>query len=354
MFIIKQARTRIAFASAVTALYLLWNITEIRRTITSRAQFMIDQSTELPCRSLPGANETLVVLRTGSTELEERLPVHLATSIRCFPHYLIFSDSNERYHGEQILDALADVSPNILENSPDFELYRRLRNNGRFTLQPAELAGSPDRLSSMTGKVENPGWKLDKWKFLPMVNKTLHECPDMKWYVFLEADSFILWSMLLQYLATLDSTQPLYAGKPTLIGDDKFAHGGSGFIVSQPALQMVVNHYAAHKAEIERFTDKHWAGDCVLGKAFTDSGVPLIDAWPATQGDYPGLVPYTRADARANDQKSRLWCGTPVSYHHMSAAMIEELWTFEQDWVGQNGAVSVLTPDVRNLNVLNP
>lgn len=107
---VKQTRARIAFAFALTALYLLWNITGIGHTI-SRTGFTFDQSslpTELPCRSLPGANETLVILRTGSTELEERLPVHLSTSFRCFPNHLIFSDLDEDYHGEHILDALAD------------------------------------------------------------------------------------------------------------------------------------------------------------------------------------------------------------------------------------------------------
>lgn len=303
MLRIKHTRARTALAFALVALYLLWNVAGIGRTITSRTRPTSSQTAsrpQLPCRRLPGADETLIVFRTGSTELVNRLTVHLSTSLRCFPNYLIFSDLNEQYHGEHILDALADVDPEILESNPDFELYRRLRKGGRTSLDPSELAGSTDRFAIKTGKAENPGWKLDKWKFLPMVNKTLQERPNMKWYVFVEADSFLLWSMLQRYLATLDSTKPVYAGQQTLISGDVFAHGGSGFVVSQPALRMVVDHYAAHKAEIEEFTDGHWAGDCVLGKAFTDSGVPFTNAWPAFQGDYPGLVQYTRPDARAN------------------------------------------------------
>jgi hypothetical protein len=343
MLSIKYTRARIALAFALTALCLLWNVTGIGRTTTSLSRPTYDRllsPTQLPCHRLPGADETLVIFRTGSNEMVNRLTVHLTTSLQCFPNHLIFSDLDEQYHGEHILDALADVNPEILDNNPDFELHRRLRKSGRTSLDPSELAGSPDRFAIKTGKAENPGWKLDKWKFLPMVNKTLHERPNMKWYVFIEADSFLLWSTLQKYLTTLDSTKPIYAGKQTLIGSDLFAHGGSGFVVSQPALRMVVDHYVTHKAEIEEFTDGHWAGDCVLGKAFTDSGVPLTNAWPAFQGDYPGLVQYTRADARANAEKSRLWCGTPVSYHHMSAAMVEEMWNFEQDWLATHNTVS--------------
>jgi hypothetical protein len=174
-----------------------------------------------------------------------------------------------------------------------------------------------------------------------MVNKTLHERPNMKWYLFMESDSFVQWSTLQQYLATLDPTRAIYAGKQMLISDDMFVHGGSAFIVSQPALRIVVDYYSAHKAEIEQFTDGHWAGDCVLGKTFTDAGVPFTNAWPAFQVDYPGLVQYTRADFRPNADKLRLWCGTPVSYHHMSAAMVEEMWNFEQDWISHNDPVSL-------------
>lgn len=343
---VKRARNALLFSFG--SLLLLWNVVGLGETSVDYSQLSFEEaaplieppSSELPCRSLPGANETLVILRTGSTELVNRLTVHLSTSLRCFPNYLIFSDLEEQFQGEHILDALADVSQDILDNSPDFELYRRLHKNGRDSLNPSELAGSPDRYSIKTGKAENPGWKLDKWKFLPMVNETLVEHPNMTWYVFMEADSFILWSTLLQYLGTVDSTKAIYAGKQMLISGDVFAHGGSAFVVSQPAMRTVVDYYTAHKAEIEKLTNGHWAGDCVLGKTFTDSGVPFTNAWPAFQVDYPGLVQYTRADARPNGEQLRLWCGTPVSYHHMSAAMVEEMWDFEQDGNAENDAVS--------------
>jgi hypothetical protein len=339
---IKQTRSRLALASALTVLYLLWHVAGLGHKSHTFPTF--DHSSPplpLPCRSLPGASETLVVFRTGSTELASRLPTHLSTSLRCFPNYLIFSDVEETYHGEHILDALADVSPNIQANNPDFDLHRRLQKGGRAALNSSELAGSPDKYAIKTGKIENEGWRLDKWKFLPMLNKTLHQHPAMKWYVFTEADGFLLSSTLHQYLATLDPTQPIYAGNPMQIGPDVFAHGGSGFVVSQPAMWKLVNYYAAHKTSIEEITENHWAGDCVLGKTFADAGVPLTYAWPSFQSDYPGLVEYTRSDARPDGQRLRVWCTTPVSYHHMSAAQVEEMWDYEQDWMVRHDPVII-------------
>ncbi|KAL1581864.1 hypothetical protein WHR41_09526 [Cladosporium halotolerans] len=186
----------------------------------------------------------------------------------------------------------------------------------------------------MSGKSENPGWKLDKWKCLPMINRTLQMRPDKQWYVFVEADTFILWSMLLRYLESFDPSKPIYAGNPKLIGEVMFAHGGSGFVVSRPALESVVEHYATRKEEIESFTNEHWAGDCILGKILFDSGVSMTNAWPAFQGDYPGFLSYKPADRRpvANNIAFE-WCGPTVSYHHMAPSQIEELWHFEQDWL---------------------
>jgi hypothetical protein len=174
-----------------------------------------------------------------------------------------------------------------------------------------------------------------------MINRTLRERPEMKWYVFVEADTFILVSMLRQYLAMQDPAQLFYAGSQTFVAGDEFAHGGSGFVVSQPAMRKVVNHYLAQKSDIERFTNRHWCGDCVLGKVFTDSGVPLINTRPAFQGDDPGLLPYPQADAHpVPDESVRMLCHPAISYHHMSPAMIDGLWHFEQSWMAEHNTVS--------------
>jgi hypothetical protein len=330
-----------AFALATATLYLLWVTTDVAPQKISLPRWRSDQHAALPCQSLPGINDTLIIFCTGSNELDDRFAIHLSTTLRCFPNHLIFSDHEEIYHGEHIMDALADVDPFIQANNPDFELYRRLRQGGRVSLDRSELAGPPDTFASMSGKTENPSWKLDKWKFLPMINRTLRERPEMKWYVFVEADTFILVSMLRQYLAMQDPAQLFYAGSQTFVAGDEFAHGGSGFVVSQPAMRKVVNHYLAQKSDIERFTNRHWCGDCVLGKVFTDSGVPLINTRPAFQGDDPGLLPYPQADAHpVPDESVRMLCHPAISYHHMSPAMIDGLWHFEQSWMAEHNTVS--------------
>ena len=301
---------------------------------------------DLECRSLKGANETLVVMRTGSTELEAKLSVHLDTVLRCFPKVLLFSDAAEVFNGHTVLDALESVSSTVKETNADFELYNRLRG-GRNALVPDELHGLPNETlhESWSGHTENPGWKLDKWKFLPMVNRTFAEYPDtagIKWYVFMEADSYIVWPTLLDHLATLDHTKPYYSGSPAYIDNVPFAHGGSTFVVSPPAMKAVTEYYNAHKEEVEKHTDSHWAGDCVLGKYFAESGTSLTNARPAIQGDYPGIVPYMGPDDRPGPPiEDSLWCTPAVSYHHIDPSTIKDLWNFEQEQVSLSEDVSL-------------
>lgn len=325
------------------ALFLYWhtNLAVLPLQTTSQPDERKPEPPNPPCWGLQGSEDTVVILRTGSTELDDRFHVHLSTSLRCFSHYLIFSDLEEQYHGEHILDALSTVSDDIKATHADFDLYRRMQSQSRAALDPSELSGSPEAFERVDGNMQNPGWKLDKWKFMPMINDTMHEYPDKKWYVFIEADSFLLWSMLLQYLSLLNHTEPYYIGAGSCMGDSLFAHGGSGFVASQPAMLLAVQHYSENKAEVEALTDKQWAGDYVLGKSFGDAGVSCTDAWPHFQGDYPGLVAYAGPDGRYGPAASlREWCVPTISYHHMSSDMIQDFWDFEQRWISAHENVS--------------
>ena len=338
---------RIFIAVFCFLIFCLWQSGRLSRSCTYPRPETIPgpikshQHNYLPCRSLPGANDTVVIVKTGSTELQDRLPIHLTTTLRCYPNYLIFSDHEEYYQGEHIIDALDDVSTEVRENHIDFHLHRRLRQIGRKALAPEELNHGVASADAWTGHTDNPGWKLDKWKFLPMVKRTFEEFPNKKWYVFVEADTYILWASLLQFLAALNPNKPHYTGNQMAIGGDLFAHGGSGFVVSNPAMKIVVDHYNENKLGVETLTGNHWAGDCILGIAFRNAGVPFTFAWPTLQTDDPGQIPYlTPEGALAPDVKKRPWCYPTVSYHHTNSEMVEDLWKFEQQWIGSRDEVS--------------
>jgi hypothetical protein len=186
-----------------------------------------------------------------------------------------------------------------------------------------------------SGKDNNPGWKIDKWKFLPMLNRTLQEYPGKKWFVFVETDTFLFWHTLLEYLGRLDWQVNHYMGAQINIGDIEFAHGGAGFVASRPAMQQVVSMFNNHQKEWEDFTDGHWAGDCVLGKAFKDSGTRLLGAFPIFQGDPVGNMNYAT---------NNMWCGPSASYHHSSPAVVRDLFAFQEESIMKSLASKVRGP----------
>jgi hypothetical protein len=279
------------------------------------------------CKHLPGEDDVLVIVRTGATEALEKLPIHFTTILGCIPHFVVYSDFEETIAGHQVYDAFDEVNATIKEQNPDFELYNRLKQNGRDALLASDLATSSH---GNTGNLGNPGWRLDKWKFLPLVDKALRIRPSAKWYVFVEADTYLVWENLLTWLSTFDASEPHYIGSQMQIGEVIFGHGGSGFAISSPAMQMVAERRAAHLEEYDEFTAGHWAGDCVLGKALNDVGVHVKWMWPILQAKSPGGMNHATVT-----WGKRLWCYPVVSYHTVSPVEIATFWEFERVWFEQ-------------------
>lgn len=160
----RRFRTLLAAACMASLVIALFHsVGKDKTTLDYPSMYGAPRSSSLPCHDLPGASGAVVILRTGSTELQDKLPVHLSTTLRCYPTHLIFSDYGETYHGETVVDAFSSVSKQILDDHPDFELYRRLRSLGRSALSASELSGAGSEATQWHGKAEYPGWKLDKW-----------------------------------------------------------------------------------------------------------------------------------------------------------------------------------------------
>lgn len=281
----------------------------------------------IPCRNLPKADDIAVVLRTGATEIQDKLPAHLETTFKCYNDPIIFSDYEETINGRPVHDVLRSMPPSIKDDHPDFEIYRRLQKEGRAGLRPEELSGAASYEGSKSGKLDKAGWKLDKWKFLPMMKETLRLQPNKNWYVFLETDSYLVWSNLIQWVQKLDPSKALYYGSENQIGPDIYAHGGSVVVMSRLAVEKAAEIYTQKEDEWHKLTAGHWAGDCVLGIALRKAGIPLTWAWPMLQGGHPEKMDFTESKGK------KLWCRPALSYHHFSSPELRRMWNFEQSWI---------------------
>lgn len=272
---------------AIAVLTLLFLATKLLHQTSAVPKWAVENNIvdldNPPCQRLPGGEDVVFVMRTGATEIQDKLPAHLNTTFRCYKDFIIFSDYEEAFEGYPVRDVLAPMKQDLIDTNVDFALYLRLKQHGRASLRGDELSGKASFEGSKSGKKDNPGWRLDKWKFLPMMSELLKLRPDKKWYVFVESDSYPVYSNIIQWLETLDPSKPLYYGSEVQIGPDVFAHGGSVFVMSKPAIEIAARYYGDHEDDLNAWTGGHWAGDCVLGKTLRDAGVPLTWGFPMFQ-----------------------------------------------------------------------
>ncbi|KAK4506218.1 hypothetical protein PRZ48_004183 [Zasmidium cellare] len=280
--------------------------------------------------NVPGKEDVLYIIKTGATEALDRLPIHVKTTLQCWPNYMVFSDFAEEIDKITLHDALDDIDLGIRLHHPDFDIWRRLHAGGRQNLTAKDFSGSSTNevSSKVGGALSNPGWKIDKYKNLPMVEKARHQHSNLKWYIFTDADTFMSPTNLMTWLSKLDHTKPLYLGNPSMIGSQTFGHGGSGYILSAPAMEVVAKKYSEERGYWENFAAQNWAGDHVFGTMLQKRlGIPLTWSYPLLQAESPFAL-----DFMENKYSRKLWCYPAVSYHHASPATIEALWELERRW----------------------
>jgi Fringe-like len=264
------------------------------------------------CLSHPLAKDVVLVMKTGASEINERLPVHFNTTFRCAHDYLVFSDVAQEFQGIPVYDSLDDLHTWVKPNHPDFNYYR--------DLQEAAKNGT-----DVTGFNTQAAWDLDKWKNVPILRKALAMRPDAKWFLFVDADTAITWTNLLTWISKMSPDDPHYIGAQIWIGDIEFAHGGSGYLVSQAAAKRVAAASKDKMTEWMNFVQGKCCGDLVIGKVFKDVEVPVTRAWPNINGETPQSLDYT----------INHWCFAAVTWHHMSPEQTIAMYEYDKEVMGK-------------------
>lgn len=260
--------------------------------------------------------ETVIVVKTGANEIYDKVPTQILTALHCYEDLLFFSDLDQQIGPYAVYDALANVTESVRLNNPDFEYYH--------TLQRYHKNGQD--ISTLREKTGDAAWTLDKYKFLHMLEKTWQLQPNKKWYVYIEADTYLIQSNLRLWLERLDSSQPLYLGSPTYLNGEAFSHGGSGFILSGKALSQFAEGDAGVAAKYDETMQGQRYGDYALMKALKDKGVNFTPAWPMLQNEKPSTIPF----GPGPDNGVRHWCQPLVTMHHITPNESSQIWAFEQ------------------------
>ncbi|KAK9368238.1 hypothetical protein V1509DRAFT_623458 [Lipomyces kononenkoae] len=273
---------------------------------------------------VPGTEDVFLMIKTGATVLWQRFPIHIATTLPQLPHFAVYSDAPDVVAGIPVIDILADTKP-ATKASDQFETWRQqqalLNEHANIEISQAGITG---------------GWHLDKYKNLPMVAHGYKAYPTAKWYIFMDADTYILWPNMMRWLSTLNSEDLLYMGSVTYLGGKTpFVHGGSGVVMSGALIRKTFGQEPDLGSQYESYAKVHCCGDHILSHAFRDRNViPVLtgDGYPFVswrfQGGYHGDL---QAEPPITVRFSKLnWCEEIVTFHHLTAHDIEQLYEFEQ------------------------
>ncbi|KAF4637266.1 hypothetical protein G7Y89_g815 [Cudoniella acicularis] len=271
------------------------------------------------CINSPLAGNVVVSVKTGASEATERLPAQMQTTLRCAKNVVFFSDLEQDVKQYHLHDSLDTISTSVIDNNPDFVFYRK----------QAELWKSEQDISSLKGfkhpesHKELAAWTLDKYKNVHILEKTWALKPNMDWYIFIDADTYIFWSNMLMWLETMDPMKKSYFGSEVNIDNTRFAHGGTGIIISKATMYELA---VTHNGTAERWDPKiheKCCGDLVLGLALKEFGTELQDVWPLMSGETQTSMPF-------GPGTPEYWCRPALSLHHLSPTDMKDLDEFER------------------------
>ncbi|KAK9457820.1 hypothetical protein V1511DRAFT_454942 [Dipodascopsis uninucleata] len=258
------------------------------------------------------------MIKTGATVLWQRLPIHLVTTLPHVPYFSIYSDAPDRVAGIEVIDILANVSQR-LKKSDDFSIYRKQQSllEQNSNIEPWQKEA----------KIEG-GWTLDKYKNLPMVAHAYRNNPNLDWYIFMDADSYILWPNMIRWLMTLNPEDKLYMGSVAYLNNEPFAHGGSGVVMSRGLLNATFGKEPDLEHKYDAYTQVHCCGDHVLAHAFMDHGEHVLsgNSYPYVHYRFQGEPPRFMRFFQDN------WCAEVNTFHHLTAHDVTSLYQFEKQF----------------------
>ncbi|KAJ6191223.1 hypothetical protein N7519_001244 [Penicillium mononematosum] len=275
-------------------------------------------------------DDVVLMFKTGATVLWKRVPIHMATTFSSHrinsDNLLLYSDYPETIGKWEFIDVLSNSSEQV-RKSASFQLYLQ-QEDYESRQNYAELSNLPGDDSGPSG-----GWKLDKYKFLPMFQHAGRNKPNAKWYIFMEDDSYIFLPNLLRHLDKFNHKDPWYLGSLAWKHGDYFAHGGSGIALSRGAWEKSFGKDPRIVQKFEKFTEEHGCGDHVLGHALHEYGVEFGET---TDDDRFRYGFNSEAHWSAWYERNN-WCKPVYSWHHTHGKDVARYYEIEQSWDFEKG-----------------
>ncbi|KAH8844584.1 hypothetical protein MCOR27_011390 [Pyricularia oryzae] len=278
------------------------------------------------------SDDVLLILKTGGTVLWRRLPIHLSTTFAPerigANNTVIYADVDAQIGRHAVIDVLASFPTALREKSPAFETYREIRD-WHAANHYLEQTGLPGDVSTTEGP--SGGWRLDKYKFLPLMQRAGRDFAQAKWYIYTEDDTYLFLPNVLRYLSRYDHTRPHYLGGLGEMLGVTFAHGGSGFALSRGAWEQSFGKGGDLVSKYATFVTESSFGDYALGKVLNDYGVQLGDEVTNDRKE-GGAWGFNGLPHWKNEFSAENWCKPVLSWHHVHSRDIAMYYELEKSW----------------------
>ena len=274
-------------------------------------------------------SDVVLLLKTGSSNVWRRLPLHFLTTFANgrIPYYAIYSDARERLSSSiETIDIIANVSHLIQKvDSEAYQIYAAQNE----ALQPhlyRETTGLPgDGVFAVSDDGNPVGWTLDRYKFLPMLAHAHENWPDAQWVVYIEDDTYIFWQNMLHWLARQSHEEVAYFGATSGPTIARFAQGGSGIAFSQSLMTKVFAPGSNAGLEVwANYTAHSCCGDVILGDVLREHGIRV------NRGEF-GTLAFRPEPPWKTSFDVAVWCEPVLTFHHLHQQDLAMLAALEDE-----------------------
>jgi hypothetical protein len=252
-------------------------------------------------------SDVQITVKTGIGE-RHSLEGLLTSYGSCISNLLIVSDAKDDVQGQHVHDILADLPASYAQNNSDWSAYEAQRQT---IAEGTEVSKSHE------------AWKLDRFKFLPMVEYAYAKNPNAEWFVFIETDTYVFWDVLFRVREKLDSDERHYLGTAVPGAHDRwFAYGGAVIVLSKGLLRdLRLEGEQRLSTKYEWMVREDCCGDAVLAYVFhAELGVRLANMYPTFSGEMPQWLWVSQDN----------WCTPLLSLHHLNSETLSSLWHWER------------------------
>ena len=296
---------------------------------TPQTQTPVASGSGADTSSAASPNDVALILKTGSNNVWRRLPLHILTTFANakVPNYGIYSDATERLaHGVETIDAISNVTHLLQRLDPKaYGIYYDQKDAMRSYTYREQAGHTGDSIPSLSEDGNPDGWVLDRYKFLPMLAHAWRAWPDVKWYIYIEDDTYLFWDNILHWVAQHSHREAVYFGASSGPSNATFAQGGSGIVFSQAEMEKLFA--SDHEADLSIYgnrTANACCGDIILGEILKDNGIMV------NRGEFGSLSFQPEPPWKTRFDVS-VWCEPIFTFHHLHQQDMAALAELEID-----------------------